>query len=82
MASSTIAESAGTETTNTTNGKLSVSYRGVENPWGNLWKHLNGINIWNDGTMGGGQVFICDDFNFNESKHDGNYKTAGFSIAN
>lgn len=82
MASSTIAESAGTETTNTTNGKLSVSYRGVENPWGNIWKHTNGINLWGDGTMGGGQVFICDDFTYNESKHDGNYQSAGFSIAN
>ena len=82
MASSTIAESAGTETTNTTNGKLSVSYRGVENPWGNIWKHTNGINLWGDGTMGGGQVFICDDFTYNESKHDGNYQSAGFSITN
>ena len=81
MASSTIAESAGTETTNTTNGKLSVSYRGVENPWGNIWKNINGINLWGDGTMGGGQVFICDDFAYDESKHDGNYKSAGFNVA-
>ena len=32
--------------------------------------------------MGGGQVFICDDFSFNESKHDGNYQSAGFTISN
>ena len=81
MATETIAESGGTETANTTNGKLSVSYRGVENPWGNIWKHTNGVNLWGDGT-GGAQVFICDDFSYNESKHDGNYKPAGFSVAN
>lgn len=82
QATETIAESAGTETVNTTSGKLSISYRGVENPWGNIWKHTNGINLWGDGHMGGGQVFICDDFNFNESKHDGNYKATGFTISN
>ena len=82
QATETIAESAGTETVNTTSGKLSISYRGVENPWGNIWKHTNGINLWGDGHMGGGQVFICDDFSFNESKHDGNYQSAGFTISN
>ena len=82
MATETTYESAGTETVNTTNGKLSVTYRGVENPWGNIWKHINGINLWGDGHMGGGQVFICDDFSFNESKHDGNYQSAGFTISN
>ena len=81
MATETIAESGGTETANTTNGKLSVSYRGVENPWGNIWKHTNGVNLWGDGT-GGAQVYICDDFSYNGSKRDGNYKPAGFSIAN
>ena len=82
MATETTYESAGTETVNTTNGKLSVTYRGVENPWGNIWKHTNGINLWGDGHMGGGQVFICDDFSFNEIKHDGNYQSAGFTISN
>ena len=82
QATETIAESAGTETVNTTSGKLSISYRGVENPWGNIWKHTNGINLWGDGHMGAGQVFIADDFSFNESKHDGNYKPTGFTISN
>lgn len=82
QATETIAESAGTETVNTTSGKLSISYRGVENPWGNIWKHTNGINLWGDGHMGAGQVYIADDFSFNESKHDGNYKPTGFTISN
>lgn len=82
MASETIYDVAGTETPFNTNGKVAVSYRGMENPWGNIWKHVNGINIWGDGTMNGGQVYIADNFNFNESSHSGNYKSAGFTIAN
>ena len=82
MASETIYDVAGTETLFNTNGKVAVSYRGMENPWGNIWKHVNGINIWGDGTMNGGQVYIADNFNFNESSHSGNYKPAGFTIAN
>ena len=82
MASATIFENGSGTTTNTVNGKLAVSYRGVENPWGDIFKHTNGINLWGDGHMGGGQVFICDDFSFNGSKHDGNYQSAGFTISN
>ena len=36
MASATIFENGSGTTTNTVNGKVSVSYRGVENPWGNI----------------------------------------------
>ena len=82
MASETIYDVAGTETVFSTSGKVAISYRGMENPWGNIWKHVNGINILGDGTMNGGQAYICSDFNFDESKHSGNYKSIGFSIAN
>ena len=90
MADATVYEN-GTETvSNTANGKVSVSYRGVENLWGNIWKHTNGINLWGDGNMGGGQVYIAEDFNFNESvKGDVTvdnthyrYSPTGFSVAN
>ncbi|MCQ4022545.1 MULTISPECIES: hypothetical protein [unclassified Ruminococcus] len=64
----------------TESGKVSVSYRGIENPWGNIWKCVNGINIWGDGNMDGGQPFIADDLNFAESTHSDNYKAAGFTI--
>ncbi|MEE3474915.1 MAG: BppU family phage baseplate upper protein [Ruminococcus sp.] len=82
MASETIYDVAGTETTFSSDGKVSVSYRGMENPWGNVWKHVNGINLWGDGTMGSGQVYIADDFSFNESSHSGNYKSTGLTLAN
>ena len=77
-------EIGGTQTTYypSDTGKISVTYRGIENPWGNIYKHINGINIWGDGTMKGGQPYIADDFNFSETKHDDNYKPVGFTLPN
>ena len=81
-ASSTINEIGTTQTTYTNNGRVSVAYRGKENDWGNIWKHINGINIWGNGSMCGGQAYVCSDFVFNESKNSGNYKTTGITVAN
>lgn len=82
QATETINEVGGVETAYTTSGKLAVTYRGMENPWGNLWKLINGANVWGDGTMAGGQLYIADDFNFAESKSTDNYKPVGFTISN
>lgn len=82
QATETVNEIGGTETTYNVNGKVSVSYRGMENPWGNIWRHVNGINIWGNGSMGGGQPYIADDFNFSESKKTDNYKPVGFTLPN
>lgn len=82
QATETINEIGGTQTAYTTSGKLAVTYRGMENPWGNLWKFVYGINIWGDGKMNGGQPFICSDFNFTESKRTDNYEGAGFCLCN
>ena len=70
------------QTTETANGKVSISYRGIENPWGNIWKHIQGINIWGDGSMGGGQPYVAKDFAFNASKHSDNYEPVGFTLPN
>lgn len=78
-AASTISEIGSTQTTQTANGKVSVAYRGKENDWGNIWKHINGINIWGNGMMAGGQAYVCSDFAFNESKNSGNYKATGIT---
>lgn len=78
----TVNEIGGTQTAYTESGKLAVSYRGMENPWGNILKHIDGINIWGDGTMLGGQPYIADDFNFSESKKTDNYKPVGFTLPN
>lgn len=82
QATSTVNEIGGTQTAYTENGKVSVTCRGVENPWGNISKHINGINIWGDGSMCGGQPYIADDFNFSESKKTDNYKPVGFTLSN
>lgn len=66
----------------TVDGKTSVCWRGKENFWGNLWKFVYGINIWGNGKMGGGQPYICSDFNFAENKNSGNYEGAGFTATN
>ena len=81
-ATETINEKGGVQTTETANGKVAVTYRGVENPFGNIWKHIQGINIGGDGTMCGGQPYVASDFTFNESKHSDNYEPAGFTLAN
>ena len=63
-------------------GKRSVCYRGLENPWGSLCEHVNGINVWGNGSMYGGQVYIAGDFDFSENRHTGNYHAAGFLLPN
>ena len=72
----------GTGQSTVTSGQVSVSYRGYENPWGNIWKFIYGVNIWGDGTLGGGVPYYATDFNFAESKRTDNYVSAGFSCAN
>lgn len=82
QATSTVNEVGGTETAYTSAGRLSVSYRGVENPWGNIWKNIQGVNVWGDGSMGGGQPYIANNFTFNELKHSDNYEPVGFTLPN
>ena len=82
QATKTTNEIGGTETAYTTAGKVSISYRGIENPWGNIRKHIQGINIWGDGSMSGGQPYVANDFTFNDAKHSDNYEPVGFTLAN
>ena len=81
-ATETINEKGGIRTTETVDGKTSVSYRGVENDWGNIWKFIIDPNIYGNGKMGGGEPFYCDDLSFSENKKTDNYKGAGFTVTN
>lgn len=81
-ATQTINTKGDTRTTETANERVAVSWRGTENPWGNIWKFVYGINIWGNGKMCGGQPYICTDFNFAESKNTGNYEASGFTVTN
>jgi hypothetical protein len=58
-------------------GKCSVSYRGEENPWGNIWKFVDGLNIYPYSVH---EVYVADNA-FEESKTDGTYKNAGITLA-
>lgn len=81
-ATSTTNEINGTTIEYDTAGKRAISYRGVENPFGNIWKFVYGINIHGNGSQGGGVPYVCTDFAFAESKNSGNYESAGFALAN
>ena len=69
-------------TTDSRNGYKSIRYRGVENFYGNVWSYISGINIWGNGKMHGGEAYICDDFDYAESKNSDNYKPIGFTLSN
>lgn len=69
-----------TGTTRTTSGTLSCSYRGIEDFFGNLYKWVEGVNIYGANTNGGGKVYICNDGVYADNKTTDNYKFAGFTL--
>lgn len=80
-ATSTISSKGATQTTETATNKTSVSYRGVENIWGNIYKHINGINIHGDGTQAGGQIFVNPTLSgFSESTMDSPYVAVAVTL--
>lgn len=81
QAESTKTYPGGVETVETASGKTSVKWRGRENPWGNLYRFINGISIHGNGKQGGGIPYICKDFNYAENKNTDNYVGAGFQVA-
>lgn len=66
-AASTINEANGKYTTHDTVGKRAISYRGVENPWGNIWRMVGDLLVEGDGTKQGGELFICNNYNYNNT---------------
>ena len=78
-ASKTINTKGNASTTETVDGKTAVSWRGTENPWGNIWKFVYGINFYCtvDKPFEG---YVCTDLNFAESKNSGNYENIGFTL--
>lgn len=76
----TINDNNGVQIENTTAGTRAISYRGLENPWGNLWNFVGGINIKGDGLSDGGAPYICTDFNYTPSTIGENYEYIGFNL--
>ena len=77
----------------TANGQTSVRYRGRENPYGNIWKFVQGMLIYGNGNCKGGIPYICNDFNYSENptitagntNYDttlNGYSNTGFTISN
>jgi len=60
-----------------TNGLTSVSYRGEENPWGNIWKWMDGLNIEAKGIH---QAYWADS-GFADDIKTSPYKNCGFTLA-
>lgn len=58
------------------NGIQIVSYRGEENPYGNIWKWVDGINVYNYNV---GSVHIAD-HGFADDTKVSPYKDAGITI--
>lgn len=69
-ATSTTVEVNGTSTTYNENGRRAISYRGVENPWGNIWRMIGGAKVVGVNENNGGQLYICSTSNYaNESAY-------------
>lgn len=66
--------------TNTNNINI-VTYRGEENFWANIWKFVDGLNIYCDPTHNEHYLYVCTDRDFTESKNNGSYKEVGFTLA-
>lgn len=69
---STVENEQATDKNGDQRGKKSVSYRGIENFYGNVWTFIDGLNIKDDNTL-----YIADSM-FKEGKYNGNYKKIGF----
>lgn len=80
-ASQSVVTKGSDSTTYTANGYVSVSYRGKENPYGNIWKFVQGLTIYGNGSQKGGQPYICNNFSFTENTTTG-YTGVGFYCAN
>ena len=79
-ATSTTNEINGNTNVYTDQGRRAISYRGQENPWGNMWKMIGGTNIYGNGTLNGGIPYICSDFNYSSSSIEDNYESVGFCL--
>ena len=79
-ASSTQVDVGGNISTVTEDGYRAIIYRGMENPWGNLWSMIGGLNIVGNGAQQGGTPYICKDFSYTPTVVGNNYESVGFNL--
>ena len=77
---STNVEVNGSVTVMDQEGYRAISYRGMENPWGNLWSMIGGVNINGNGVQSGGTIYLCNDFNYTPGEVGNNYTDIGFNL--
>ncbi len=70
----TNADSSATDLT-TVESPAYMSYRGIENWWGNVWQFMDGANINNDGSSS--KLYLCNDYTNYASDTSTNYALAG-----
>lgn len=80
-AASTVNELNGTYNTYSDAGRRAISYRGLENPWGNIYRFIGGVNITGNGSSGGGIAYIASDYNYTPDINGSNYKNIGFQLS-
>lgn len=67
----TVKTTSGSEISNT-DGKHACKYRGIENPFGNVWKWCDGINFDTE------KIYVCEDpEHYADDKHDAPYTYMG-----
>lgn len=59
-----------------TDGKTAVQYRGIENPWGNVFEWIDGINVNNR------VPYICTEPNSYADDTTSNYTSSGITLPN
>lgn len=69
-----------TSNTYTVAGKRAISYRGVENPFGNIWEFIGGLNVKGNGSLGGGIIYLCKNFNYTTTVDDTYYYNTGLIL--
>ena len=79
-ATSTQVDIGGNISNSTVDTMRAISYRGMENPWGNFWSMIGGINVIGNSTQDGGVPYICTDFNYTPTVAGNNYEDIGFNI--
>lgn len=70
-----VGKTTGNSTSGTTaNSKTAVSYRGIENLWGNAWNWIDGLNIIADR-----KPYVCSNFSFVDDTSSG-YEYIGWTV--
>ncbi len=63
-------------------GQAPISYRGLENPWGNMYKFVSGLIVHGNGAQKGGMIYIFRNLNYFDTLQSENCENAGFTISN